>query len=77
MSEQPSGTWARFDDVVLVHSEPMADGAERSVSRVYAYEKSGLTTFRRDLVFENDRLALLTHDEEVLAEHCGADLTLE
>jgi hypothetical protein len=50
------------EHVSLVHSEAKPGGEEILVYRVYARERSRSTTFERFLVFENDRLAMLTDD---------------
>lgn len=63
--------------LTLVHTQALGPDREVAVYRVYAKEKHRSTYFRRYLVFENDKLALLTHDDDAVNAYCGADVDLD
>jgi len=65
IGEDSATVLARFpaDHISLVHTDASPAG-ERIVYRVYARERDRSTRFERYLVFENDRLTLLTDDRD-------------
>ena len=71
IGEPSSVVLGRFpaEHISLGYSSVTPGGSDLAVYKVFAREKTKGTRFERYLVFENDRLVLLTDDEDYVETH--------